>query len=64
MMFGVAAAILIFNSRYTNMMLWGIDALLVVVLSFLLNVFDLWKAVNLPKTEQESEVSSAPQEIN
>lgn len=48
-MFAIAAAILIFNNRYDNMMIWGIDALIVIGVSFFLNVFDLWKAVNLPK---------------
>jgi len=49
LMFGIASAILIFKSRYQNMMIWGIDALIVIFISFLLNIFDLWKAVNLPR---------------
>jgi hypothetical protein len=49
LMFAIAAAILIFNKRYDNMMIWGIDALIVIGVSFFLNIFDLWKAVNLPK---------------
>ena len=48
-MFAIASAILIFNNKYQNMLIWGIDAMIVIVISFLLNVFDLWKAVNLPK---------------
>jgi hypothetical protein len=48
-MFAIAAAILIFNKRYENMMLWGIDALILIGISFFLNIFDLWKAVNLSK---------------
>ncbi len=63
-MFAIAAAILIFNKRYDNMMLWGIDALILIGISFFLNIFDLWKAVNLPKHEQNSEVSSAAQDVN
>lgn len=54
LMFGISSAILVFKARYQNMMMWGIDALIVMGISFLLNVFDLWKVLNLSKHDQES----------
>jgi len=63
-MFGIASAILVFKNRYDNMMMWGVDSLIVIFFSFVLNIFDLWKAVNLSKHEQHSEMSTVVNEVN
>lgn len=48
-MFVIASAIVTFKNRYENMMIWGIDGMIVIGMSFLLNLIDLWKVVNLSK---------------
>lgn len=55
---------MVFKSRYENMMIWGIDALIVVAVGFFLNLFDLWKVVNLAKHERESELGTEKSEKN
>ncbi len=45
--FAIASAIITVKYRYINMMFWGIDALIVICISFAINIWDLWKAVNL-----------------
>lgn len=46
------------------MVLWGIDALIVVICSILVSSWDLWNFVNLSKEEQQSEMSSRNEDVN
>lgn len=45
-------------ATFSNMLFWGIDALIVVVVSLLLTGWDLWNFTNLSREEQNTEMSS------
>ena len=60
----VGSCIQIYQAEFDNMRFWGIDALIVVILSLLLTAWDLWTFTNLKREEQNSEMSSQDAEVN
>ena len=46
------------------MLFWGIDALIVIGVAFILTAWDLWDFTNLKREEQNSEMSSQNAEVN
>lgn len=54
----IGSALEILKSQFVNMLLWGIDSLLVTAISLGLTAWDVWVFANLTKDEQQSEMSS------
>lgn len=54
----VGAAIQVLSSLFPQMLLWGVDCLLVGAVSLGLTSWDLWVFNNLHHAEQHSEMSS------
>jgi hypothetical protein len=52
LLWAVAALVLAFKALYQQMLFMGIDTILVVLFSFVLNICDLWKALHDSQHEQ------------
>jgi hypothetical protein len=50
----IACCLQIYQSSFSNMLFWGIDALIVTSLSIFLTGWDLWTFTNLKRDEQHS----------
>ena len=60
----MGCCIQIYQASFDNMLFWGIDALIVIGVAFILTAWDLWDFTNLKREEQNSEMSSQNSEVN
>ena len=60
----IGSSIQIYKATFSNMLFWGVDALIVVILSLFLTAWDLWTFTNLRREEQNSEMSSQVADVN